>query len=279
MRIHTINAFTDRPFSGNPAAVVLPERTLPDAYMQDMAAELRLSETAFLEPRDQPGTWGLRWFTPGMEVDLCGHATLGAAHVLLEELGPELAPTGEDEAYHFMTRSGRLRAWAKGSQIAMDLPAADVLPSELPEGVETALGVQPRFAGKAGSYYLLELRDAAAVTGCAPDFRALAEAGTYGFIITAPSDDSTFSFVSRFFAPGMAVPEDPVTGSAHCALGTYWGDKLKLTRMRAYQASPRGGVLELEWEGERMLLYGQARTVWSGQWRPEAPTGESNTKA
>jgi predicted PhzF superfamily epimerase YddE/YHI9 len=271
MRIHTINAFTDRPFSGNPAAIVLCPEPLTEAYMQDMAAELRLSETAFLVPRPQPGHWGLRWFTPGLEVDLCGHATLGAAHVLMEELGPEEAPLGEDDAYHFMTRSGRLRAWSKGQQLALDLPAAEVLPSELPPGAESALAADARFVGKAGDYYLLELRDADAVVACRPDFRALEKAGALGFIVTAPSDDSTFSFVSRFFAPGMAVDEDPVTGSAHCALGTYWGEKLKLKRMRAFQASQRGGVVELDWQGERMMLYGQARTIWSGRWRPEWP--------
>lgn len=271
MRIFTVNAFTDRPFSGNPAAVVLCAKPLPDAYMQDMAAELRLSETAFLERRDQTGHWGLRWFTPGVEVDLCGHATLASAHVLMQEVGLEEAPLGEDEAYHFMTRSGRLRAWAKGAQLAMDLPSSKVQPAELPEGVAEALGVQARFAGKAGDYYLLEVQDAQSVAACSPDFRRLKDAGSLGFILTAPSDDNTFSFVSRFFAPGKAVDEDPVTGSAHCLLGTYWGEKLKLTKMRAYQASARGGVVELDWQGDRMVLYGQARTAWAGTWKATMP--------
>lgn len=260
--VYTVDAFTDRPFAGNPAAVVLLDAPLSPGRMQDMAAELRHSETAFLTPREAPMDWGLRWFTPGTEVDLCGHATLAAAHVLYRERG--LDPGAE---LRFHTRSGLLRAGTEADRLAIDLPSAEVLPAELPAGALGDLGVGPRFTGRAGAYFLLELDHADAVQACRPDFAALATRGTHGYIITAPSDDATFAFVSRFFAPALAVDEDPVTGSAHCALGTYWGEKLRLRRMRAYQASERGGVVDVEWLGERMKLRGHAVTVWEGHWR------------
>jgi PhzF family phenazine biosynthesis protein len=263
MRIYQVDAFTDRLFSGNPAAVCLPEEDLSDRYMQSMAAEMNLSETAYIRKKQgrdfQENDWSLRWFTPKTEVDLCGHATLASAHVLFEHREAE----GDEIRFH--TKSGILRARKEEGAIRLDFPAVELEKAELTEILQQALGkeVQAAFRGK--EKYLLELKDSESVRSCNPDLNLLAQVADVGFIITAASDDDTFDFVSRFFAPYVGIDEDPVTGSAHCLLAPYWIDKLKKKRLRAYQASERGGVLDLEHINDRVFIWGKAKTVWIGE--------------
>ena len=270
MRLFQVDAFTDRAFSGNAAAVVIPEpgEELPSAdWMQRFAAEMNLSETAYLDarPSHHEGIleYGLRWFTPQVEVDLCGHATLASAHVLLRhgfvEEGMEL---------RFHTRSGVLRASAIGDLIDMDFPTDEMEPAELPvaaaEGLDLGAHGSVLYVGESGKNYYIQVDSATAVTDCKPDFARLREVEGRCFVVTAASDDDTFDFVSRFFATGVGIEEDPVTGSIHCALGKFWGEKLDKKNLRAFQASNRGGVLELNWRGDRMGLQGSAVTVLEG---------------
>lgn len=263
--LHVVDAFTSLPFRGNPAAVCLPGRVVSEAWMQSVAAEMNLSETAFVVPAGE--AWSLRWFTPLAEVALCGHATLASAHVLWEtgRLGPE-APA------LFDTReSGRLVCQrGDAGWIRMDFPASPVEQVPVPEGLERALGVKVEWAGRSPFDYLVRVADESAVRGLRPDAAALAVLPVRGVIVTAATSVSTvpeqrgFDFVSRFFAPGVGVPEDPVTGSAHCALAPYWGAILGKTEMRGWQASARGGEVRVLWRGDRVELAGQAVTVSSG---------------
>jgi PhzF family phenazine biosynthesis protein len=271
MKLYQVDAFTDRAFSGNSAAVCLMDaNSKADIHwMQDFAMEMNLSETAFLvrkEVADENNAdtnysdWGLRWFTPGREVELCGHATLASAHILFS-----LKLVETDKQLRFHTRSGILRASIKEDQITLDFPSRIVKPFDIPEGAAKALGVSPSYCGAFNDYVLVELDSAEAVESCSPDFGALEKTHNGPFIITAASDDDTFDFISRFFAPAYKIDEDPVTGSAHCMLGTYWGEKLGKKKMKAFQASSRGGVLDIEWEGDRMYLSGRAVTIFSGE--------------
>lgn len=266
--LYTVDAFTDRAFRGNPAAVCLLPGPRPADWMQSVAREMSLSETAFLVPSDDPAKPGynLRWFTPAIEVELCGHATLASAHVLWET--GRLAPT---ETARFHTLSGQLTAENRGDDIELDFPANRVQEVEPPPGLLEAFGgVVPQFVGKSRFDYLLELVDEDLVRTAAPDFARLKTLPVRGVIITSWSSSSSpgsgsHDFVSRFFAPGSGVDEDPVTGSAHCALGPYWAERLGKTRFRAYQASARGGVLRVEVVGERVKLGGRAVTVLRGE--------------
>jgi PhzF family phenazine biosynthesis protein len=258
-----VDAFASGPLRGNPAAVCLLGGPREAGWMQALAAEMNLSETAFVAPSGPDGI-GLRWFTPKVEVDLCGHATLASAHVLWE--------TGRLEAAtpaRFITRSGPLTARRRADGwIEMDFPARDNAALEPPEGLIEALGIQPVTVRRTGERdVLVEALDAATVRAVAPDFGLLARIEARGVIVTARGDDGEHDFVSRFFAPAVGVPEDPVTGSAHCALGPYWGRRLKKDRLRAHQASERGGVVEVELRGDRVLLAGQAVTVVEGRLR------------
>lgn len=258
VRCWTIDAFTDRPFHGNPAAVCWLETDRQTAWMQSVAAEMNLSETAFV--RKRPDGYELRWFTPTIEVDLCGHATLATAHALWSE---GLVPAGSPLLFH--TRSGILACSQAEGMIELDFPATPPSMVPVPDLLQQALRERVVEAGSSRFYQLAVLESAAAVRGCRPDFQKMLEIPTLGVIITAPSDDDQFDFVSRFFAPAMGVNEDPVCGSAHCCLTPFWSDRLKKSRLRAYQASARGGILSLELKEDRVALRGHAVTVWRGE--------------
>jgi PhzF family phenazine biosynthesis protein len=258
-----VDAFTDRPFAGNPAAVVLLERQREDPWMAAVAREMNLSETAFLERRGEE--FGLRWFTPAVEVDLCGHATLASAHVLWEE---GVLPSGASAK--FRTRSGLLAAERRGDEIEMDFPADPPQPIAPPAGLAQALGIEPApaapaFVGKGRFDHLVVLDSEKAVRGVKPDFARLREISSRGVIVSARSQSPDFDFVSRFFAPAAGVDEDPVTGSAHCTLAVYWGERLGKREMVGFQASARGGVVRVRLASERVKLGGRAVTVLRGE--------------
>ncbi|HWE35793.1 MAG TPA: PhzF family phenazine biosynthesis protein, partial [Isosphaeraceae bacterium] len=252
-----VDAFTNRPFGGNPAAVCLLDGPADEGWMQTVAMEMNLSETAFVHPEGD--ALRLRWFTPAVEVDLCGHATLAAAHALWEE--GRLAP---DQTARFLTRSGPLAATRRDAWIELDFPAEPEERSEAVPGLARALGVTPKHVGRNRLDYLVELDSEAAVRAVAPDFRALATIPTRGVIVTARADGPEFDFVSRFFAPRVGVDEDPVCGSAHCYLGPYWADRLHKPDLLAHQISPRTGVLRVRPAGRRVAIAGQAVTVLRG---------------
>lgn len=262
MKQWTIDAFAPAPFKGNPACVVEPFDAWPsDDWMQSLAKENNQAETAFLLRTGDPARFGLRWFTPGMEVDLCGHATLASAHVLLAELGLEAA------AVTFDTRSGPLIVARAAGGYEMDFPSDPPRRTATPDGLVEALGVTPVEVW-AGRYLVAVLNDAAAVHAVTPDIRALAviqgEAGEIGQVIVCARADAAdgVDVVDRFFAPGCGVDEDPATGSAHCILGPLYADKLGRATVRFRQVFPgRGGDIEAEARGDRVLLRGQAVTV------------------
>jgi PhzF family phenazine biosynthesis protein len=253
--IYQVDAFADRPFSGNPAGVCLLEREAPERWMQDVAAEMNVAETAFLARRED-GAFDLRWFTPTVEVDLCGHATLASAHVLWSE---GHLPAAARARFH--TKSGALTAWLESDTIRMDFPSEPVAAAVPPGTLTAALGATFSFAGKNRMDWLVELADEAAVLDVRPQLPALAKLGVRGVIVTARSASPERDFVSRFFAPGAGVDEDPVTGSSHCALAPYWAGKLGKTALTGYQASARGGTVFCTVAGERVLLGGRAVTV------------------
>lgn len=252
-----VDAFTDRPFAGNPAAVVWLETDADPVWMQYVAAEMNLAETAFV--RTLPDGYSLRWFTPKVEVDLCGHATLASAHALWT------SGTVTEEPLRFHTRSGVLTCSRNGDRIELDFPATP--PTEVPvdSAVMSALGASSAgFFGRSRFDVLVQLSSAAELRSLQPDLRKLAATDARGVIVTTVSDDPKFDFISRFFAPRCGVDEDPVTGSAHCALTPYWAAKLGKTTLTAFQASERGGVLHLRLNGDRVILGGHAVTVWEG---------------
>ena len=252
--IFQVDAFTDKPFAGNPAAVcVLPEAA-DEAWMQDVASEMNLSETAFLV--QQEDGYNLRWFTPAAEVDLCGHATLASAHILWEQ---GLLPS--DAQARFFTRSGLLGAVRKGSWIELDFPAEPAEQTAIPETLSRALGVDAQYVGKNRFDFLLEIESPETVRKMSPDFTLLSTISARGFIVTSRSDSNAYDFISRFFAPAVGVNEDPVTGSAHCCLGPYWAKKLGKEALTAFQASARGGVVKVRVGDDRVYLGGQAVTV------------------
>lgn len=257
LRIVTVDAFTDTPFAGNPAAVcVLPEER-DEAWMKQVAREMNLSETAFL--RKSEDGYRLRWFTPAVEVELCGHATLASAHALWEE---GHAPAGQEIRFH--TRSGLLTAARDGRHIELDFPATPPSPCDAPAGLLEALGagapMQAKAVQKSRFDYLVELESEAEVRALRPDHSALRSLGARGIMVTARGEGQ-FDVVSRFFAPGSGIDEDPVTGSAHCCLGPYWAAKLGKTALDCYQASERGGVVRVKVAGDRVKLQGLAVTV------------------
>lgn len=257
MEIWQIDAFTDRPFRGNPAAVCWLEQERDAEWQQAVAAEMNLAETAFLTRRGDG--FGLRWFTPAVEVDLCGHATLASAQYLWES-----GRLPADELAQFHTRSGILTASRDGDWIVLDFPATPPHASPV-DGLEPALGVAPRWVGRSVFDVFVELDTAEVVRRLAPRMDLVAEIPARGVVVTAPGDRPEHDFVSRFFGPAAGVPEDPVTGSAHCALAPFWSQRLGKTRMTGYQASPRGGIVRVEVRGDRVLLGGRAVTVLRGQ--------------
>jgi PhzF family phenazine biosynthesis protein len=259
IRIVQVDAFTQTPFAGNPAAVcVLPEPR-PDEWLRDVAREMNLSETAFLTPIADG--YGLRWLTPEVEVDLCGHATIASAHVLWED---GHLPGGCQARFH--TRSGLLLADRRGDWIELDFPAKGCSDATPPEGMLKALGVESAaYIGKNAWDYLVEVDSEETLRALSPDHSALRRIPVRGIVVTARSSSKEFDFVSRFFAPGSGIDEDPVTGSAHTALGPYWAPKLSKTEFTAYQASARGGVVKVRLTGDRVILGGQAVTVMTGE--------------
>jgi PhzF family phenazine biosynthesis protein len=259
--VFIVDAFTEGQFSGNPAGVVLLDEPRDDVWRQDVAAELRHSETAFLEAAG-PGEWLLRWFTPTVEVDLCGHATLAGAHVLWE--GGRLA---EGAPARFRTRSGVLTcARLADGRIELDLPVDPVGPTEPPDGLRAALGCDPVFVGAGAENLLVELLSAAEVRGLRPDQAWLAARLPGGLIVTAPADVPGVAIVSRFFCPAAGIPEDPVTGSAHCTLAAHWAPRVG-PAFRALQVSERGGVLDVTLRGGRVGVAGRAVTRLEGTLR------------
>ena len=255
--VFQVDAFTTKPFSGNPAAVCVMPADAEEAWMRNVASEMNLSETAFLY-RHEEG-YNLRWFTPEVEVDLCGHATLASAHVLWE--------TGEaprDQDVSFYTRSGTLTASREGDWIELDFPATPAEAVEAPVELEAALGVKPVYVGKSRFDFLVEVETEDEVRNIAPDFGLLAKAPCRGVIVTSRADGGRFDFVSRFFAPATGVNEDPVTGSMHCTLGPFWQSRLGKSAFLAYHASRRGGEIKVRVCGDRVRLGGQAVTALRG---------------
>jgi PhzF family phenazine biosynthesis protein len=252
-----VDAFTDRPFAGNPAAVCLLHSWKEKRWLQAVAREMNLSETAFLVK--QPDHFDLRWFTPTVEVDLCGHATLASAHILWQQG----QITGDE--IRFSTKSGILKAIRHGDDIELDFPVKPEEVTEAPPCLLEALGVSAQYVGKNQFDYLVEVESEAALRRIAPDFKRLAAVPVRGVIVTSKSTDARFNFVSRFFAPASGVDEDPVTGSAHCCLADFWRKRLGKTEFVAFQASARGGVLRVRVVGDRALLGGRAVTVARGE--------------
>ena len=252
--LHVIDAFANRPFTGNPAAVCALPAPRSEAWMRAVAREMNLAETAFLHP--VAGGWSLRWFTPAVEVDLCGHATLASAFALWTT--GALAP---DAPARFTTRSGWLTCRRDGDWIEMDFPAVPATPYSTPPGLAAALGATPRWVGGNGMDLLVEVADESTLRALKPDFAALSVLPVRGVMATCRSAMPDFDFVSRFFAPAAGINEDPVTGSAHCALGPFWADRLGRAELTAYQASARGGVVKVGVRGDRVLLRGQAVLV------------------
>jgi predicted PhzF superfamily epimerase YddE/YHI9 len=257
MDIYIVDAFTDKPYKGNPAAVCFLESEKSDRRMQSIANEMNLSETAFL--MKQGGDYSLRWFTPEAEVDLCGHATLASAHILWEE------KIFKGNEIRFMTKSGLLSAIKDGSWIQMNFPLVleqkNIPPTELIEG----LGVSFGYVGKTRQDYIVELGNEEAVSELQPNFNLLKSGNFRGVIVTSKSNRSGIDFVSRCFYPALGVDEDPVTGSAHCCLGPYWKSKLNKNELTALQLSKREGLLKLMVLEERILISGQAITTLSGK--------------
>jgi predicted PhzF superfamily epimerase YddE/YHI9 len=258
IKLFHVDAFADKKFAGNPAAVCLLPKPAHEAWMQSMASEMNLSETAFLNP-EEPG-FRLRWFTPKVEVSLCGHATLASAHVLWEE-----GVVPPSDKIKFCTKSGELLAWRHRGFIELDFPARPAVVSRPPAALLEALGVVPKFAGRNQDDYLFEIDGEAKLRKLEPDFGRLAKLNTRGVVVTCLSKSKKYDFVSRFFAPSVGIDEDPVTGSAHCCLGPYWGEKLGKREMVGYQASARGGVVGVRLRGERVVLGGRAVTVVAGR--------------
>jgi PhzF family phenazine biosynthesis protein len=256
--LHLVDTFTRSAFRGNTAGVCIPDGPADAAWMQQVAGELKHSETAFLFPEGEK--WNLRWFTPTKEVELCGHATLAAAFVLWET-GRVL----QDKAITFTTLSGNLIVQKEDDWISMDFPAEPAATSMPVPGLGRALGVEPLYTGRNRFDILVELPLADDVCSLEPDMNALSAIRTRGIIVTAVSDLPHFDFVSRFFAPSVGVPEDPVTGSAHCCLAPYWGGKLGKTEMTGFQCSARGGSVHVKLNGDRVVLEGHAVHVMSGK--------------
>ncbi len=252
-----VDSFTERPFAGNPAAVCLLPSWKEDRWLQAVAREMNLSETSFLVRR--PDYFELRWFTPKVEVDLCGHATLASAHILWQQgqaSGPEI---------RFSTRSGILRAIRHAEEIELDFPVKPEEAAQAPPGFLEALGASAKYVGKSQFDYLVEVESEEDLRKIAPDFKRLVALPVRGIIVTSRSADPRFDFVSRFFAPCAGIDEDPVTGSAHCCLADFWRKRLGKTEFVAFQASARGGVVRVRLEKDRAFLGGKAITVAKGE--------------
>lgn len=258
MKLLQIDAFTSEPFKGNPAAVCFMGGERDDRWMANVAAEMNLAETAFLRPREDG--WSLRWFTPTVEVDLCGHATLASAHAIWSE------GVSSEAVLRFHTKSGVLTAARDGDFIELDFPAKRDEQIAAPAGLLDALGTtNATYVGRNQFDYIVELPSEKDVHNLRPDHGVLRQLPVRGVIVTSRADAGDYDFVSRFFAPGSGVDEDPVTGSAHCCLTPYWAQRLGKKEMNAFQASPRGGAVRVRLEGDRVKLAGHAVTVLRGE--------------
>ncbi len=259
--LYQVDSFTEQPFGGNPAGVCLLPGPAEEGWMRAVAREMNLSETAFLHAEGDG--YRLRWFTPAVEVDLCGHATLASAHVLWSE-----GRAGTGEELRFYTKSGLLTARWRDPEIELDFPARPQEPVTDPDVRERlcrAVGVPPVYLGRSRDYYLAVVGSADSVRALRPDIGLLRELDIRGVIVTARDDGGNYDFVSRFFAPGMGIDEDPVTGAAHCCLGPYWGAELGKDELVGYQVSARGGAVRVKLSGDRVLLGGRAVTVFKAE--------------
>lgn len=256
--IYQVDSFTDKPFLGNPAAVCVLPGPRDELWMQNVAKEMNLSETAFLYKHGDG--FNLRWFTPTMEVDLCGHATLATAHILWEQ-----GHLAHGEQARFYTRSGLLLAEQAGDWIMLNFPAEAPTQAKIPPYIIQALNVIPKFTGKNRLDYIVEVDFEEIIRTLKPDFNLLRQMEIRGVIVTSQCKTGDYDFVSRFFAPGAGIDEDPVTGSAHCCLGPYWQPKLNKDEFLAYQASARGGLVKVKVLGDRVSLGGKALTVFRGE--------------
>lgn len=266
LRIVQVDAFSSRPFGGNPAAVCLLPRYPADEWLLSVAAEMNLSETAFLRSRDEG--FDLRWFTPEVEVELCGHATLASAHFLWST-----GVLASDATARFHTLSGWLGARQREGWIEMDFPAEPPEPVAAAPDLLRCLGVEASYVGRNRFDYIVEVESETVLRSMRPDFKLLAELTDRGVMATCAAAEKDFDFVSRFFAPAVGVDEDPVTGSAHCCLAPFWASRLAKVEMVAFQASRRGGVVRTRLEGDRVHLAGQAITVLDGRLLIEVPSG------
>ncbi|MBI5058163.1 PhzF family phenazine biosynthesis protein [candidate division KSB1 bacterium] len=267
MQLFTVDVFTDKPFSGNPAGVCAMEAPLDPAQMQRIASELNLAETAFLYPISESplftegqGGWHLRWFTPAVEINLCGHATIAATHIL-EQTG-RIAP---DSLVHYQTKSGALTARRVGDKFELNFPAVRVESRPLSAEAMRALGVTRVSFSTGGNWQLAELETEDRVRMLRPDVRALYSLGIGNLIVTARASTAPFDFVMRVFVPAFGIDEDPATGAAHCVLAPYWSAKLKRSPLLAWQLSKRGGFAECEPHGDRVLIRGAAVTMLSAE--------------
>lgn len=255
--IFQVDAFTNQLFSGNPAGVCILQSTADYDWMLKVAGEMNLSETAFLYKEDD--RFNLRWFTPTVEVDLCGHATLASAHILWQE-----KYLREDQEARFFTNSGILTAQKNDDWIKLNFPIEPDVETNLPEDLKEALGVKVLYVGKNRFDYIVEVESEKVVRDLNPNLILLSKITGRGVIVTSLSETNEFDFISRFFAPREGIDEDPVTGSAHCCLGPYWMKRLGKNEFNAYQASARGGIVKVKIEGDRVILGGQAVTVFNG---------------
>ena len=260
LKIFQVDAFTEKPFAGNPAGVCILPEPRDDPWMQNVAREMNVSETAFLQRRGDG--FNLRWFTPAVEVDLCGHATLASAHTLWEQgvIRPE-------DAARFHTRSGLLTARRQGEWIELDFPSLPDKRSKVPPGLPKALGTKPKYVGRSRFDYIVEVSSEGTVRKLKPDFTRLSTLPIRGLIVTAKATTEPYDFVSRFFAPRAGINEDPVTGSAHCVLGPFWRDRLGKNELLAYQASARGGIIRVRVGDKRVYIGGKAVTVLEAELR------------
>ena len=264
MTIYQVDSFTEVPFSGNPAGVCILEDLMPDTWMQAVASEMNLSETAFLRKMPGDAKYALRWFTPESEVSLCGHATLASAHILFSQ-----GMHNPEEIIRFATKSGELTAAQRDGMIEMVFPSRRVEKTDEYVELSAALGSTPlgtyEYRQDEENLYLLELSSPEEVVKLKPDFTSLAKTDARAVIVTSDAGGSEYDFVSRFFAPGVGINEDPVTGSAHCYLAPFWADRLEKERLVAYQASARGGVVFCSLEDQKIILGGNAVTVFTAE--------------
>ncbi|MGA7670025.1 MAG: PhzF family phenazine biosynthesis protein [Nitrolancea sp.] len=257
-RVVQVDAFTGEAYRGNPAAVCVLDRPTDEKWMQLIAREMNLSETAFLYPT--AGGFHLRWFTPAVEVDLCGHATLASAHVLWED-----GHLPADQPARFQTLSGELTAVKVDEWIELNFPAEPALETHVPADLESALGLKPLHVARNRMDYLVEVENEDVVRTLRPNMALLKRIDARGVIVTSRADSQEYDFVSRFFGPAVGIDEDPVTGSSHCCLGPFWGERLGKDHLTGYQASVRGGVVRVRLAGDRVRLAGQAVTVMRGE--------------